>query len=284
MQKTIKDSLLTLVEDNLEGERRDWFFGRLAAVLEADSARSLFMTYSLCSSKLENRSLSKIHTSDKQLNAYLSLHQMTQIELGRVSIIVAALHENPVFFTPKVQNLIQVADKVELATFLRYLSLLPNPEDFQMVAVEALRTNITPVFDALSQKNPYPGLYFDDAQWNQMYLKAAFMQCDLSGILDVDKRSNADLARIIADYAHERWAASRPVDPYFWRPTTKFLDDLLLEDMSRLFRSNDPIENRAAALCCYHSANESALAMLENYPELKESVQGNCITWENLKR
>ncbi len=283
MQQTNKNNLLTLIQNNLDQGPKDWFFKKLEGVLESNSARDLYLFYSLCGTKLGDGVLGDINSSDTELNKYVSEHQMTQVQLGRIALIVNVLTENPDFFTPKVRNLIQVADQVELATFLRYLVLLPNPEEFQLVAADALRTNITTVFNALSQDNPYPGQYFNDQQWNQMYLKSAFMGCDLSRILDVDKRGNEDLSRIISDYAHERWAASRDVDVYFWRPTSKFLKNGLLDDMKRLFESKDPIKNKAAALCCYHSENEAANKMLNEHPELLTMMENSTLTWENLK-
>jgi hypothetical protein len=149
--------------------------------------------------------------------------------------------------------------------------------------VDALRTNITPVFDAISLNNPYPALFFDDKQWNQMYLKAAFLQRDLSAVLDIDKRANKDLARIISDFAHERWAASREVIPYFWRPVSRFMDDRLLEDMKKLFKSPIEKEQIAAALCCAASDYYKAQTLLNENTELKQKVEQNLINWDTVK-
>jgi hypothetical protein len=182
-----------------------------------------------------------------------------------------------------VANLIQVADTGELETFLKFLMLLPNAGDYNHVGVEALRTNIGIIFDAIALNNPYPSIYFNDQQWNQMYLKAAFMERNLGEIVDVEKRANRDLVRIISDYAHERWAASRDIDPMFWRPVTGFLEGVLLQDMEHLFRSKDKIENLAAALCCYYSNQPEAIRLLDKYPNLKEKVANKAVTWENLK-
>jgi hypothetical protein len=187
------------------------------------------------------------------------------------------------YFGPKVNNIIEVADTGELETFLKYLILLPNPEVFKNTAVEALRTNIVTVFDAITLNNPYPAKYFNNQQWNQMYLKAAFMERDLSMIQAIDDRANKDLTRIISDYAHERWAASRKIDPLFWRPVTGFLNDTLLLDMKRLLSSDDLQENRAGALCCFNSKNEQALKLVDQYPKLKDQIASKEVTWKTVK-
>src|SRR5690606_33852490 len=175
-----------------------------------------------------------------------------------IYLLADVLMADPEFFAPKVNNIIQVADTSELETFLKYLILLPDAERFKTTAVATLRTNVSTVFDAIALNNPYPSKYFNDQQWNQMYLKAAFMQRDLSKIADIDKRANRDLARIISDYAHERWSASRNIDPYFWRPVSQFLEGQLLLDMERLLNSGNVSEKKAGALCCYRSDNEKA--------------------------
>ena len=193
------------------------------------------------------------------------------------------MEENSTYFQPKVATLIQISDTGELETFLKFLVLLPDAEKYKHVAVEALRTNITTIFDAISLKNPYPSMYFNDQQWNQMYLKAAFMQLDLADILDVDKRANKDLARIISDYAHERWAASRDIDPLFWRPVSNFLEENLLKDMERLLKSDNKTENKAGALCCFYSNKNEAKELMKKYPWLHKQIDDEKITWHNLK-
>ena len=91
------------------------------------------------------------------------------------------------------------------------------------------------------------------------------------------------MTRIISDYAHERWAASRNIDAMFWRPVVNFLDEDLLADMKRLFDSDSVIENKAAALICSKSNNIEATRLLEGYPELKKQIDNKTISWDNLK-
>lgn len=251
------------------------------SIIAEKSGRNLFMTYSLMASKIPDELPGGTNEST-EIIAYLDSHEATLQQIARLYLLAAVLEQDRAYFSPKVAKLIQVADKGELETFLRYLPLLPYAEDFKESAVEALRTNIATVFDAIALDNPYPAAHFNDQQWNQMYLKAAFMQRDLSRIQDVDNRANADLTRIISDYAHERWAASRDVDPQFWRPVSNFIQGAVIKDMEKLLESENIAENRAGALCCYQSEQEAGKVMLGNYPELKNQVADGTITWENL--
>jgi len=236
----------------------------------------------MMSSKIADLDPLILNVQEGPFKRYLFRQQARILELARVFLLVRILEEDPDYFTPKVATLIQVADTNELAAFLKYLVFLPKHEAFRHAAVEALRTNIATVFDAIALNNPYPAAFFNDQQWNQMYLKAAFMQRDLSLIADVDKRANADLTRIISDYAHERWAASRDVDPLFWRPVAGFLNEDLLADMERLFQSEDIRERQAAALCCHQSEHPKAQALLERYPEIYKTLTSGALSWKSI--
>lgn len=252
--------------------------------LETDkNVRDLYMSYSLLASKFDKNIPLKFKGEVSGALSYLDSHNANLLEAARIYLLAKVLEIDDEFYGPKVANIIQVADTTELETFLKFLMLLSKPETYKSTAVEALRTNISVIFDAITLNNPYPAKYFNDQQWNQMYLKAAFMERDLSQIQSVDERANADLARIISDYAHERWAASRKIDPMFWRPVSRFLNQTLLNDMRRLLGSEDLYENRAGALSCYYSENKEALKLLEGHEDLKKEIEINKLTWNTLK-
>ncbi|MEO9481773.1 MAG: EboA domain-containing protein [Maribacter dokdonensis] len=261
-----------------------WLKGKIESLKENKSSKDLFMTYSLLNVKFDAANVISFDALATTSSRYLSGHKATMLQVSRIYFLAEVLSQDIEFYTPKVANIIQVADTGELETFLKYLVLLPNPEAYKQTAVEALRTNIATIFDAISLNNPYPAEYFNDQQWNQMFLKAAFMERDLSQIASIDERANEDLARIISDYAHERWAAGRKIDPLFWRPVSKFLNEQLLGDMKTLLNSDDVVENLAGALCCYYSENEKALALLNGKPELKHKIADGHTTWNTIKQ
>lgn len=284
MQKTSSGQCLQeILVHSLDAETFQWISEKRDSIVKVSSSRELFMAYTLLGSKITGRHVISYPEKASEVQSFLKERGAGLLEIARNYLLVSVLEEAPGFFTPKVAQLIQLADTGERISFLRFLILMPDPVVFKHVAVEALRTNIATVFDAISMDNPYPSQFFNEQQWNQMYLKAAFMQRDLSKIQDIDKRANKDLARIISDYAHERWAASREVDPYFWRPVSNFLEGGLLADMQRLLEGNNSTENKAAALCCYNSSLPKANALLENYPKLKEQINTGMLNWDSLK-
>lgn len=279
---SVSERLKGLLFHQLEPEQVRWLESRLAVSLHPPSGRDLFLTYTLIGRKFPaNRVEIPVAKRDRLLD-YLALHGVCLDQLARIYLLAMALERDPYYFIPKVGTLIQVADTGELITFLRFLPVLPHSEEFVATAVNALRTNISTVFDAIALENPYPETHFDQGQWNQMYLKAAFMQRDLLKIIGVRQRANAPLARIISDYAHERWAASRPVDPLIWRPVGPFLDEALLADMRRLLESAEKREQMAGFLCCLGSKNPKAAELIAGHP-LQHAHKANPFDWEELK-
>lgn len=281
MTKTAKEYLSDILILNLEKTEFEWLMDAIAQVVDAKSRKDLYMTYSLFTSKIKDMPIHVFGEKDFQWRSYLEQQNASTLEMSRILLLLSVLESDEVFLKP-VQQLIQISDKTELETFLKYLVLLPKPEHFKFAAVEALRTNIATVFNAISQHNPYPARYFTNAEWNQMYLKAAFIQQDLKKIPDVDNMANKDLTRIVSDYAHERWAASRDIDPMFWRPVSPFLEGALIEDMERLFQSENEREQKAATLVCFHSDTEAGKKLLKTYNTHLEKAEKGELTWKNL--
>lgn len=102
-------------------------------------------------------------------------------------------------------------DAREQQSWLRALVLWPEAEYFLPYAIDACRSNIVPVFEALACENAYPARHFPDRNFNQMILKALFNSIALSRVLGLASRLNSELSRMAGDYADERSAAGRTV-------------------------------------------------------------------------
>jgi hypothetical protein len=102
-------------------------------------------------------------------------------------------------------------DNAEREALLRTLSLLPEPDRFLSTAVEACRTNVQTVFEAIACENPYPVRHFPELNFNQMVIKAIFIGVPLRRIVGLPTRMTPALARMAQDYVQERTAAGRPV-------------------------------------------------------------------------
>jgi hypothetical protein len=142
---------------------------------------------------------------------------------ARVAALLAFRGQRP--FAVTFKDLRRTADAGETVALYRGLPLYPEPQALDFEAGEALRSNLRPVFEAVAHRNPFPRDRFDQHRWNHMVLKALFVGSELAPITGLDERANPELARILIDYARERWAAGRPVTPELWRPVRPFVDE-----------------------------------------------------------
>jgi hypothetical protein len=102
-------------------------------------------------------------------------------------------------------------DAREQQSWLRGVALLPEPARHLPLVIDACRTNILPVFEAVACENPYPARYFPERNFNQVVLKALFNGVALARIAGLAARANPELARMATDYAAERRAAGRSI-------------------------------------------------------------------------
>ncbi|MFG2497661.1 EboA domain-containing protein [Streptomyces sp. NPDC048441] len=88
--------------------------------------------------------------------------------------------------------------------------LVPGPEALPLVE-DALRTNDTRLVAAAV--GPYAARHLAPHHWRHAVLKCLFTGVSVEAVADLDRRACADaeLARMLGDYAGERTAAGRPV-------------------------------------------------------------------------
>ena len=151
-------------------------------------------------------------------------------------------------FAARFRQLCRTADVAEGIAFYRGLPLYPDPQLLEAQAAEGTRTNMRAVFEAVAHRNPYPNEQFAENRWNHMVLKALFVGSTLHPIQGLDARANPELAKMLCDYAHERWAAGRPVSPELWRCVGPYADAEALGDLQRVLASGSATERSAAAL------------------------------------
>jgi hypothetical protein len=113
-------------------------------------------------------------------------------------------------------------------------------------------------------------------------VKALFIGSTLAPIQQLDERRNADLARMLVDYAHERWAAGRPVSPELWRCVGPFAGDTYFEELLRVFESPSSIERKAAALAFAECPTPDALLILESSPAIWSDIRSGRLSWDSL--
>ncbi len=129
-------------------------------------------------------------------------------DAGRIAMLLHAVasDDDPVALTTAV---FRNGDETERAAVIRALPLLPDPTGLKPLALEAGRVNSLALFSALAQDNPYPAAVYDEHEFNQLVLKSLFTGLEVSRIVGLDRRANAELSRMCCDYVGEREDASQ---------------------------------------------------------------------------
>jgi len=202
-------------------------------------------------------------------------------QAARVRLLLASTADGAVL-SRRLDALCSAADVGELVAFYRGLPLYPDPPRHALRAAEGVRSNMRVVFEAVAHRNPYPAEHFAEPAWNQMVLKALFVGTRLDLIAGLDSRVNPALAQMLCDYAHERWAASRPVSPELWRCVGPFATGAVLDDFRRLLERGTGTEKQAAALALATAEDPGAQALLAAHPALAGAVRAGRLDWESL--
>jgi hypothetical protein len=133
-------------------------------------------------------------------------------DLGRAALLCSACAAAPAAEHVAIATeAFRKGDSAERVALLRSLPLLPEPGRFVALAVEACRTHVLDVFAAIACENPYPAQHFPELNFNQLVIKALFMELALDRVIGWRARNNPELVRMASDYEAERRAARRSV-------------------------------------------------------------------------
>ncbi|HEV7378172.1 MAG TPA: EboA domain-containing protein [Dyadobacter sp.] len=212
-----------------------------------------------------------------------SVQGWSLVRLARVWLLTQLDSSDKDVYVNQINTLFDTAELNELVALYSALPLLSCPDQWLFRATDAVRSNMGFVFDAIALRNPYPEKYFSESAWNQLVMKTIFNDKPVNLLEGLDNRANDNLAFILSDFAHERWAAGRSVPAQVWRLTSPFLNETLVNDMRHLLESNVTDDQHAAALVCYESGYEPALNLLAQYPELKNQVSSGKIAWADFE-
>ena len=261
-----------------------WLRESISRLRGANTDRDLFLTVSLVPRKLgkADLDLGEADLRDAtRARAGWDPSGWSVDQAGRVLLLLAGGSEGSAFAL-RLDQLCATADIAELVAFYRGLPLYPDPSRHVLRAAEGVRTSMKPVFEAVAHRNPYPSEQFSEAAWNQMALKAVFIGSTLDPIIGLDARANPSLARMLCDYAHERWSAGRPVSPELWRCVGPFAAGPMLEDLARVLTKGTDLEHAAAALALFRSPDPEASMLLGPYAELVADIASGQLNWQRL--
>ena len=137
-------------------------------------------------------------------------------DLGRLILLISAIEREP----EQIQNIItayyKMGDESEKIALIRGLIFFAPNNFLNEIALDVGRTNNLEVLAALTLDNPYPACFYNEAEFNQMILKALFLGLAIERVEGIEQRANTDLARMGENYVIERENASRTVPVDIW--------------------------------------------------------------------
>ena len=283
-QKLTIDFLQEILQNRTEKTSLDWLAQQAQKIQSLGSSTSFFLAFSQASRYFKktplNLSLEQKQAASALIPGFDPSH-WDLLQTARTSLLLHFPQEKTSWFKA-INQLFETADMHEHQALFAALPLLPFQEDLIPRAIDGLRTNISSVFDSIALNNPFPAQYFPEANWNQMVLKAVFMQRPLFRIDRFEDRRNLSLATIASDFAHERWAAGRPVMAEIWRLVVPFFDQNFLQDIQKVIASGDLLQIQAAVLACSESDFAPAQALAASHPEILSEIQTGKINWQRI--
>jgi hypothetical protein len=234
----------------LAADRWQWLAAQLQAVTDGAPDRTVFTSFSLITRRVGKADLvlDSVQIALAQDRCPGWEPQTWSLEQAARSLLLLSLpQDDPAQVAHRFEQLFTTAGLQELIALHQTLPLLPHPDRYRFWADEGVRSHMKGVFEAIALRNPYPAQHFDEAAWNQMVLKALFIESALAPIYGLDQRRNPTLARMAIDYVHERWAAKRRVTPELWRLVAPYVTEAILPDLERGLAMDDPEQRQAIA-------------------------------------
>jgi len=154
--------------------------------------------------------------------------------LSRVWLLMHLDSSDKEKYFHNIETLFSTGEMNELVALYSSLPVLKYPELWKKRCAEGIRNNIADVLESIMCNNTYPSQNLDEAAWNQLVLKAFFTEKPIEQIIGLDERANEKLASTAYDFAKERLAAHRTVNPQLWRCIEPFADEKIFPDIKKI--------------------------------------------------
>ncbi len=281
----LKTFLKSVIRNNVTPEAWNWLENE-ALSIQNNKDISRFNIAFVAMPRKTGKGVVLLSEADEiELQSIRSGMRITGWSIERVSRVWLLLHLDPgdkEKYEGVIENLFLNAEMSEQVALYSALPLLAYQESWRKRCAEGIRSNIGGVLESIICNNPYPAEQLDEAAWNQMVLRAIFTEKPVLKISGLHKRMNQNLANSLSDYAHERWAAHRTLNPLLWICVSPFINESIFPDIQRVFFSENSLEQEAAGLACYESRYEPAKQLLEKKKELKSGIEKGEISWPSV--
>jgi hypothetical protein len=276
----LKDVFKSILRDNIPAAEYDWLTGKELSAQNIMQFNTAFVTIPRKTGRLPiTCTQQQLASIAKARNRLVVGHWTTDV-LARAWLILQLNTSDKAKYFANIETLFVAAEVHELVALYSSLPIFAYPGMWASRCSEGIRNNIGDVLTAIMCNNPYPSEFLNEPAWNQMVLKAFFTGKPIDQILGLNERANSNLAKTLVDYAHERWAAHRQVNPLLWRCVAPFIDDQVLPDIQKIASSDNELERNAAALAASESKNPNAKRFLTE--EYRREIESGKLSWKIL--
>lgn len=272
-----------LIHSNLTADQKNTFYALKNRII-ANTDENLFISeFSLVLRNFGNKRI-LLTTEEKDYYQLINKCLYKNVSIDHLIRIYLCIQASFLFINVDkwITKLCSSASIIELVSFYKGLPFYNFPEKYLKQAENGVRNNIHSVFEAIAYENTYPGNYFTENNWNQLILKAIFIERPLYPIIGLEKRANPELTRMLCDYAKERWAANRTVTPEIWRCVGAAKNSKALDILEKAYSSKNDIESRAAALAIGITGDTQSKNILATNPILKAQLESGVFSWNSL--
>jgi len=283
-QRTSAINLLALwLKKRLTADEFQWLTAQIQESLHSNSNKALFITLGKIPRTISRADL---QLDQSELEAGQALRpgwdpsHWNLSGAARILLIAEMAQARGDEFIATYREICRTADVTELVELYCALPLLRSHKHIDTQIGDGLRSNMRSVFEAIAHRNPYPAENFDQHRWNHMILKLLFIDSTLAPVQQLDARANPELATILCDYAHERWAAGRPVSCELWRCVGPFATGKQIDDLARALSDPDKHQQHAAAIALAQSDDPDAIKVLQTNEALNDAVIQGKLHWE----
>lgn len=277
--------LLEIIKKQADAAAVEWLQRQAVKIAGGEKSASLFLSFSQASRFFPK---DKLTLGDNDITEARSLRKNWRPETWNLLVAARAYLAMHVSAEPvdnwrkQLNRLFETGDIYEQEALYSALCILPHQDLLASRASEGLRSNMTTVFDAVALNNPFPAEQLKEMAWNQLVLKAIFLQRPMYQIIGIDTRNNRGLAETLLDAVRERWSAHRSVMPELWRFVSPFIDDSNIHLIKKLFQNGSELEIQAGMLASVSSKHPAVMNLVGHHPDTKEKIEKGEITWETV--
>lgn len=218
---SVRDYLWTLLAPHLDARAKEWLVSACAeceTLPEQPEVRFPTLV-SLASRRMPARPLAPSaaqRASANELVAGWNPERWSVLEAARAMLVLSRNGIGGAQGVAILDEVFRHADIGELCALYKTLQLLPDNARFAWRAGEGCRSSMSAVYEASACDSGFPYARFDDLAWRQLVVKALFVGAPLHRVHGLDRRLDAELARIVLDFVEERRSAGRGVVPATW--------------------------------------------------------------------